>query len=77
MKICALLLSLFIFASCSSSKENTLSSTEKSDNWQMLFNGKNMSQWRNFKAPNINKKWIIQAGAMTLVGKGGGDLITK
>ena len=56
---------------------NTLTDQEKSDGWKLLFNGKDMSSWRNFKSESINEKWKVENGTMMLEGKGGGDIITK
>jgi hypothetical protein len=48
--------------------DNQLTAEEQADGWQLLFNGKDMSQWRSFKQPT---------GAITLSSGGGGDLISK
>jgi len=58
-------------------KDNSLSETEKAQGWQLLFNGKDMSQWRNFKKPDLDSKWIVENGTMKLTAKGGGDILTK
>lgn len=57
--------------------DNTLSETEQKDGWQLLFNGNDMSQWRNFKQQTLNKNWQVVDGEMRLTGKGGGDIVTK
>jgi len=66
---------------CASEKEiapdNSLTAKEKSEGWSLLFNGKDMSQWKNFKKDTISPKWIISENCMVLTGRGGGDLITK
>ncbi len=56
--------------------DNQLTEQEKQAGWQLLFDGKDMSQWRNFKSESLNPAWVIEEGAMTLT-KGGGDLLTK
>lgn len=56
--------------------DNQLTQQEKQAGWQLLFDGKDMSQWRNFKSESLNPAWVIEDGAMTLT-KGGGDLLTK
>lgn len=56
--------------------DNQLTSEEKKAGWQLLFNGQDMSHWRNFKSDEINPQWIITDEAMTLT-KGGGDILTK
>ncbi|MGQ8365528.1 3-keto-disaccharide hydrolase [Glaciecola sp. 1036] len=67
-----ILLSSFIYAS-----DNQLTPREKADGWQLLFDGKDMSQWRNFKQADLNPLWVIEDGAMKLSGPNGGDIITK
>ena len=57
--------------------DNTLSDQELLDGWQLLFNGEDMDQWRNFKKPDLNSKWVVEDGTMTLTGRGGGDILTK
>ncbi|MEC4725484.1 DUF1080 domain-containing protein [Shewanella sp. D64] len=73
--ICALLFSTLAMASFAA--DNQLSKQEKEDGWQLLFNGKDMSQWRNFKQDGINPKWIIDKNSIYLSEGGGGDLLTK
>ncbi|NQZ58148.1 MAG: DUF1080 domain-containing protein [Lentisphaeraceae bacterium] len=79
MKLFALCLSLFSLLACASTplQDNTLSEKEKTEGWQLLFNGKDISQWRNFKKQTVNKKWKIVDGSMSLSARRGGDLITK
>lgn len=57
--------------------DNQLSSAEQAQGWQLLFNGKDMSQWRNFKKADLSDKWQIEDGAMKLTAGGGGDILTK
>jgi len=57
--------------------DNELSEAEKSQGWQLLFNGKDIAQWRNFKQPNVSDKWQVNDGTLQLTAKGGGDLLTK
>jgi hypothetical protein len=66
------------FSSCAfaHTPDNQLTSEEKSNGWQLLFNGKNMSQWRNFKSDTLNPSWIIKNGTMEPK-KGAGDILTK
>ncbi|MCW8879890.1 MAG: DUF1080 domain-containing protein [Kangiellaceae bacterium] len=56
--------------------DNQLTEEEKLQGWQLLFNGKNLSEWRNFRKKEINKKWVVKNGAMHLSGSGGGDILT-
>ena len=57
--------------------DNTLTEAEIRDGWQLLFNGEDMDQWRNFKKPGLDERWVVEDGTMTLTRKGGGDILTK
>ncbi len=57
---------------------NVLTDAEKAEGWSLLFDGKDLSQWRNYqKEEGVNEMWKVADGAFTLTGKGGGDIITK
>ena len=60
-----------------SAADNALTAEEEAQGWELLFNGSDMSQWRNFKQPDLNEKWIVEDGTMKLTGKGGGDIMTR
>lgn len=60
-----------------SAQDNVLTKVEKSEGWQLLFNGEDMSQWRNFKKETLNNKWQVVQGEMRLTEKGAGDILTK
>ncbi|MEJ6473378.1 3-keto-disaccharide hydrolase [Pseudoalteromonas piscicida] len=62
---------------CASTTDNQLSPQEQQAGWQLLFDGKDMSQWRNFKSDTLSSKWQAIDGAMTLTQGGGGDILTK
>jgi hypothetical protein len=55
---------------------NTLSEQEKKDGFVLLFDGKTLDGWRNYKKEQVNPKWTVADGAITLLSKGAGDLIT-
>jgi len=57
--------------------DNTLMPAEKKAGWTLLFDGKTIDQWRGFKKDNVPDSWQVQDGAIALVGKNGGDIITK
>ena len=71
----ALLLAFSSFSALAT--DNQLSAEEQRNGWQLLFDGKDMSQWRNFKQQGLSEQWIIEDGIMKLNGKGGGDILTK
>ena len=60
-----------------SAQDNVLSEKETSQGWQLLFNGEDMSQWRNFKKETLSSKWQAVQGEMRLSEKGAGDILTK
>ncbi len=68
-----------LITSCTSTPipDNSLSKAEAKEGWELLFNGQDMKEWRNFKAQDVNSKWVIEDGTMKLSARGGGDIITK
>lgn len=54
---------------------NTLTPAEKKEGFKLLFNGKDLEGWRNYKKDKPSEKWQVQDGAITLV-PGGGDLVS-
>lgn len=76
----ALMLSLALFTcgTASAQAPNTLTSAEKSAGWQLLFDGKTLEGWRNFKREDIRPGWKVQEGTLMCHDpKNAGDLITK
>ncbi|QMU31276.1 3-keto-disaccharide hydrolase [Adhaeribacter radiodurans] len=57
--------------------DNTLTAAEKKAGYTLLFDGKTINQFRGFRKENVPASWGVEDGAITLVGKGAGDLITK
>ena len=65
---------------------NSLTDAEKKAGWQLLFDGKTMTGWRNFRKKTIGKSWVINEEAIHLDAKpnkdghwqaaDGGDIIT-
>ncbi len=68
-------------------ENNTLTEAEKAEGWELLFDGKSMSSWRNFKKETVGSGWIIDDEAIHLnsqlqpdggwKAKDGGDIITQ
>ena len=80
-KIIALFVFLTAFLSVIAQNNpiNTLSEKEKSDGWQLLFNGKNLAGWKTFQGREITG-WKVIGGILNNSGVGsdhGGDIITK
>jgi Domain of Unknown Function (DUF1080) len=57
--------------------DNTLTAAEKKAGYTLLFDGKTINQWRGFRKDNVPAGWSVENGAITLTGKGAGDLVTK
>ncbi|MBN7819253.1 DUF1080 domain-containing protein [Bowmanella yangjiangensis] len=73
-------LSVMLLASCVfavSAADNQLSEKEKAEGWELLFDGQDLSQWRNFKRDTLSDKWQAKDGVLQLSGAGGGDILTK
>ena len=56
---------------------NRLSTEETQQGFQLLFDGRSMNQWRNYKSETIMPEWQVIDGAMVLTEKGGKDIVTK
>jgi hypothetical protein len=68
-----------IFAAAVHAQElNTLTDQEKADGWKLLFDGKTLTGWNSWKTKKqvVAGKWTVTDGALSLGGKGGGDLYT-
>ena len=58
---------------------NTISGTEKSQGWQLLFDGKTTAGWHEYNLKTFSNSWIIEDGAFTTTTRGGAesqDIIT-
>lgn len=56
--------------------DNSLTEKQEKQGWQLLFDGNDMSQWRNFKEEGLSPEWVVEDGTMRLTGEGGGDILT-
>jgi glucose/arabinose dehydrogenase len=56
---------------------NRLSVSEAASNWELLFDGSNLDQWRNYKSDSISEGWKTVDGTLARVGSDAGDLISK
>ncbi len=51
---------------------------EKSEDWEILFNGENTDKWRGANTDSFpSNGWIIKDGSLFLDKKGAGDIITR
>ena len=58
---------------------NALSPEETEEGWELLFDGKTTSGWRNFQSEQIGPAWKVVDGTLMLdhTLTGGGDIITE
>lgn len=67
----------FVALNVRSEEHNRLSSAEKADGWELLFDGKTKTEWRNFKKDTVSEGWAVVDNALTRAGKNAGTIITK
>jgi len=48
-----------LIACVSCNNDNKLTNAEKADGWQLLFNGEDMSGWRNFNGDSLTNGWKV------------------
>src|SRR5687767_14554931 len=53
---------------------NSLTATEKSQGWKLLFDGKSLNGWRGYKTEEVGAPWKVQDGVITLTAAKAGDL---
>ncbi len=57
---------------------NTLTDQEKAEGWQLLFDGKDLSGWHNFKREGVRPGWQVKDGALVCVDPhNAGDIVTS
>ncbi len=60
------------------SKNNQLSESQQKEGWKLLFDGKDLSGWHNFKTNSIREGWQVKDGVLACVDPhNAGDLCTK
>jgi hypothetical protein len=59
------------------SQPNTLTTEEKAAGWKLLFDGKDLSGWHNFKKEGVKPGWQVKDGALVCVDPhNAGDIVT-
>jgi len=59
-------------------KNNHLTKEEKAEGWTLLFDGQTVIGWHAFQKPTtMNPQWKVEDGTLTLMEKGGGDIVTN
>jgi hypothetical protein len=60
------------------SKSNALTAKEQEVGWKLLFDGKSLDGWSNFKSDKIRPGWVVKEGMLVCVNpKDAGDLVSK
>lgn len=77
MRFSLLLLPLLTATVLAEPTHNTLSKQEKRAGWVLLFDGKSMDHWRNFKKETVGEGWKVVDGEIRWQQRGAGDIITK
>jgi hypothetical protein len=73
----AALLAAALLSPAMAEEANTLTDAEKAAGWKLLFNGKDLSGWHNFKSDTIKPGWVVKDGAMVCADPhNAGDLVT-
>jgi len=56
---------------------NELTAEEKKEGWKLLFDGKTLDGWHNFKKDTVNSGWAVKDGTLACVDpKKAGDIVT-
>ena len=67
-----------VLAKIDDARANTLTGAEKAAGWQLLFDGKDLDGWHNFKAERVRAGWQVKEGALVCVDpKNAGDIVTS
>lgn len=56
---------------------NGLTEAEKRSGWQMLFDGRTTTGWRNYRADGISDGWKVADGILSRVSQGAGDIVSE
>jgi glucose/arabinose dehydrogenase len=60
-----------------SADENQLTRSESLSGWQLLFDGKSLDNFRNYKKEGVSSGWKVVDGAVVRTASDAGDVITK
>lgn len=80
-KLTLLSIGMFLIFSCGKpasqtdvpAPPNTLTEEEKSNGWELLFDGQTLNGWKRYGADTIGPLWVVQQGALVCNGEGLGE----
>lgn len=73
------IISALMLTTCGTNEPNTLTSREKNEGWQLLFDGKTTDGWHGYLGDDAGDGWVVENGLLYCKGLGGdigGDIIT-
>ncbi|TAG53814.1 MAG: DUF1080 domain-containing protein [Cytophagales bacterium] len=56
--------------------QNKLTKSEEKQGFKLLFDGKNLDNWRNFQSKSLNSAWKVENESITLTQAGGGEIVS-
>jgi hypothetical protein len=56
---------------------NRLNAEERAQGFRLLFDGKSLDGWRNYRSETTRPQWQVVDGSLVLTAKGGRDLVTR
>lgn len=67
-----------VLSALAADQQNTLTPAEKTAGWKLLFNGKDLTGWSNFKKNTIRPGWQVKDGTLACVDPhDAGDIVTS
>ena len=77
VKQLSILFVLFAAQNCAAEiPVNGLTESEQRSGWELLFDGKTTTGWRNYKSDKMGDGWIVKDGIIEWARKGAGDIVT-
>ena len=68
--LCVMLTSLIVSSCAPVEKHNVLTEAEKAEGWQLLFNGADLTGWRDYNGESLTAPWFAQDGMIQAKGEG-------
>ena len=64
------LAAVVLLCGCSSVKDNQLTKAEQAEGWELLFNGQDMTGWRDYNGTELTNGWKVVDGCIQAPGDG-------